>query len=139
MIHDKRTDIERAQRYIPQGITLKTYSKARKAVVSSSGPIPIPEDQKGDWEEGVAIYHPDHGQGRVEKMFMNNGHLVLEAMFESGKVGRFLPMFTVLGKNEEDYKKAVILEKEKTDDLAELIKIMRTRQEQSSLLKGVTL
>lgn len=54
------------------------------------------------WVAGQRVFHDDYGVGIVVKKWYNVGELVLDVRFESGQMGRFLPLYTPLEKLASD-------------------------------------
>jgi len=54
------------------------------------------------WVLGQKVYHDDYGAGLVVKKTYNEGELVVDVRFESGRMGRFLPQYTPLEKLASD-------------------------------------
>lgn len=121
-IHDKRTDIERAKRFMPSGMSVTTNSRGRKQVVVQDLKIELTEEESLGWKTGDKIYTRSFGNGHIKRIAKLNGDLFLDILFDNGQMGRFLPKYTPLARTKEEFDAEF-----DTADLMKLVEELRVR------------
>ncbi len=53
-------------------------------------------DAASEYPAGTGVFHDEYGPGVVERAWYNDGTLLVQVRFESGRVARFLPKYTRL-------------------------------------------
>lgn len=102
-IHDKRTDAERAKKYMPSGMSVSVgRGRNRVTVVKEENANPTEEQSMG-WFVGSKAYHREYGDGIIQRVRLIKGDLVLDILFDSGRMGRFLPYYTPIARTKDEY------------------------------------